>query len=58
MDEFEFSCPTCDHDLTFEGDKFDAEAECPECGPVSVSPYELWESDAAEARMDADRDDW
>jgi hypothetical protein len=56
-DEFEFGCPTSDHDLTFSGDQFEATAECPECGTVTISPVEIWESDAAEAAGDAERDE-
>lgn len=56
MDEFEFACPTCDHDLTFYGDRFEATAECPACGTVTVCPDELIQSAVDEARMDAERD--
>ena len=57
-DEFEFSCPTSDHDLTFYGDVFEATADCPECGTVTISPDELYQSEADERAIDAARDDW
>lgn len=56
-DTFEFACPTSDHDLTFEGDRFEATAECPECGTVVVCPDELIQSAADEAAIDAARDE-
>ncbi len=56
-DEFEFTCPGCGDDLVFLGDKFEAWAECPDCGEVTVSPLELWESEAAERAGDMARDE-
>lgn len=52
-DEFEFSCPTCSEDLTFVGDKWQAEADCPECGTVWVCPDELLEDMEDQRRADA-----
>jgi predicted RNA-binding Zn-ribbon protein involved in translation (DUF1610 family) len=56
-DTFEFSCPTCIEDLMFTGTPDEAEATCPNCGPVVISPADLIQSAADEARLDADRDE-
>ncbi len=54
---YNFPCVSCDEELTYVGSDFDAEALCPTCGVVSICPSELWDSEAAERRMDSDRDD-
>ena len=58
-DEFEFECPVCrEQELLFYGTKHDAWSECPDCGEVNVSPSEVWDDWAQDAREDAERDEW
>lgn len=56
MDEYEFCCSTCDLSLTYVGTIWTAEAMCPNCGVVEVSPAEIYDDRKAEAAMDAARD--
>lgn len=55
--QYEFCCPTCDNDLVFEGTDAEADADCPECGTVSICPAEIFESIAGELAGDAQRDE-
>lgn len=55
-EDFEFACPTCGEELMFNGDRWDASADCPKCGEVWVTPEELLQSAADEQARDAAQD--